>query len=83
MSFCRNVLIYKMYLIELFVKLFKRKKKKINLSFDPFSQEKSDDTEKCEHIFLPVDSSEEIFACSKCGLVVNRKDLKDVNIFKR
>lgn len=23
--------------------------------------------EKCEHIFLPIDSSEKRFACSKCG----------------
>lgn len=72
-----------MYLVELFVKLFKKKKKKNLASFDPLMQDQSDEADYCEHIFLPVDSSGEILACSKCGLVVNKHDLKDVNIFKR
>lgn len=30
-------------------------------------QEESIYEKKCEHIFLPLDSSEKRFACSKCG----------------
>ena len=32
--------------------------------------------EKCEHIFLPIDSTKEILACSKCGQLVKTKDLQ-------
>lgn len=71
-----------MYLIELIVRwIFPNKKYKPRRQFDPFAQDEHQ--EDCEHIFLPIDSSGEILACSKCGLVVNKKDLKDVNIFKR
>ncbi len=72
-----------MYLIEFFVKLFKRKKKPQKSSFDPLMREELEESDYCEHIFLPVDSTGDILACSKCGLVVNKKDLKDINIFKR
>jgi len=71
-----------MYLIELIVKWInpKIKYKKKN-DFDPFARENIE--EDCEHMFLPVDSTGDILACSKCGLVVSKEDLKDVNIFKR
>ena len=42
-----------------------------------------EEEEKCEHIFMPLDSSGEFLACKNCGLTVNRKDLKDINFFKR
>lgn len=73
-----------MYLLELIVRwIFPNKKYKQSSDFDPFKSDDTDDVENCEHIFLPVDSSGEILACSKCGLVVKKEDLKDVNIFKR
>lgn len=72
-----------MYLIELVVKLFQRKNVVKKQSFDPFAEDAIDTSEDCEHIFLPVDSTGDVLACSKCGLLVNKKDLKDVNIFKR
>ena len=59
------------------------KKYRKDSSFDPFAQDDIENADNCEHIFLPIDSSGEVLACSKCGLVVNKKDLKDVNIFKR
>ena len=37
--------------------------------------------EACEHIFMPVDSTGETLACSKCGLVVQKKDLRYKNFF--
>lgn len=70
-----------MYLFELITKYIKGKKYTRNCDFDPFAQDEIIE-EECEHIFLPVDSTGEILACSKCGLVVNKKDLKDKNIFK-
>ncbi|OLA76219.1 MAG: hypothetical protein BHW55_10500 [Candidatus Melainabacteria bacterium 35_41] len=71
-----------MYILELVVKLFKKKKVEKQLEFDPLASDNIEISEECEHIFMPVDSTGEILACSKCGLVVNRKDLKDKNIFK-
>ena len=72
-----------MYLIELVVKLYKPKKKKKDNSFDPFAVDTADESENCEHIFLPVDSSGDTLACSKCGLIAKKEELKDINIFKR
>lgn len=69
-----------MYLFELITKYIQGKKYKRQSDFDPFAQDESED-DICEHIFLPVDSTGEILACSKCGLMVNKKDLKDKNIF--
>ena len=73
-----------MYLIELIVKWINPKRKyEPKNSYDPFAQDELDEPKNCEHIFLPVDSTGETLACSLCGLVVNKKDLKDKNIFKR
>lgn len=72
-----------MYLFELITRYIMGKKYKKDPSFDPFAQDNIENFDSCEHIFLPIDSSGEVLACSKCGLVVNKKDLKDVNIFKR
>lgn len=71
-----------MYLFELITKYIQGKKYSRKSDFDPFAQEELE-VESCEHIFLPLDSTAEVLACSKCGLVVNRSDLKDANIFKR
>lgn len=71
-----------MYLLELITKYIQGKKYTRKSNFDPFAHEESEE-ENCEHIFLPIDSTGEVLACSKCGLVVNKKDLKDKNIFNR
>lgn len=71
-----------MYLLELITKYIQGKKYKRQNDFDPFAQDEVEE-ECCEHVFLPVDSTGEVLACSKCGLVVNKKDLKDKNIFKQ
>lgn len=72
-----------MYFIEFIVNKFLKKKKQED-TFNPLDENSSDedDYENCEHIFMPIDSTGEILSCSKCGLVVNRKDLKKQNIFK-
>lgn len=72
-----------MYFIEFIVNKFLKKKKQED-TFNPLDEKSSDedDYENCEHIFMPIDSTGDILSCSKCGLVVNRKDLKKQNIFK-
>lgn len=70
-----------MYFIELLVKKLRKKKKDEN-SFNPLEQENFEDEKHCEHIFMPIDSSGEVLSCRNCGLVVNRKDLKDINFFR-
>lgn len=70
-----------MYFIELLVKKFRKKKLQDEI-YDPL-QPTIDEEEKCEHIFMPLDSSGEFLACKNCGLTVKRKDLKDINFFKR
>lgn len=42
-------------------------------SFEPNTEE---DYENCEHIFMPVDSTGEVLACTKCGLL---KKLNELN----
>lgn len=72
-----------MYFIEFIVNKFLKKKKQEE-TFNPLDEKTLDDEDydNCEHIFMPIDSTGEILSCSKCGLVVNRKDLKKQNIFK-
>lgn len=71
-----------MYFIELLVKyLTKDRVKEIldehdkNTALNPLNEipQENDESENCEHIFMPVDSTGEILACSKCGLVIKAK----------
>lgn len=72
-----------MYFIELLVKKF-RKKQQSQSDFDPMAEDKPDIEDACtEHVFMPIDSSGETLACRNCGLVVNKKDLKDINFFRK
>lgn len=73
-----------MYLFELIVRwIFPNKKYEAKRKFDPFAQDDIDTPTDCEHVFLPIDSTGDVLSCSKCGLLVNKDDLKDINIFKR
>ncbi len=81
-----------MYFIELLVKYLK--KDRVEDLIEKYESEKSinpldamfetdeDDSADCEHIFMPIDSSGETFACSKCGLVIDKKTYERRNIFK-
>lgn len=68
-----------MYIIELFFKIkddiksgkFKRKK----------MHEKNEEIEKCNHLFVPIDSTKRILACSKCGEIYKLKK-GEVNPFE-
>jgi hypothetical protein len=74
-----------MYIFELITQFIKGKKYTTRNSFDPLKNELdglAEDSENCEHLFLPLDSSNEHFACKYCGLVVPKEKLKNKNIFE-
>lgn len=39
------------------------------------------DHESCEHVFMPIDSTNEILSCIKCGVLIRRDELKNKNFF--
>ncbi len=73
-----------MYIIELFFKLkekFRAGKKPENIE-TPVIEDETD--EKCEHIFSPVDSTNTVLACVKCGYLIHcgSDEFKKKNIFE-
>lgn len=59
-----------MYIIELFIKLkndFKAGK------FNKRPTKPIEEIEKCNHMFVPIDSTGRILACSKCGEIYKLK----------
>ena len=57
-----------MYIIELFLKLkedFVKQKAK--------NKQAVEEAEVCNHLFLPIDSTGRILACSKCGEIYKLK----------
>lgn len=63
-----------MYLIELIVKKFFKRN-------DGFVKQKTPEEveeERCNHVFMPIDSTGEILACRNCGAVVHKNKLKNV-----
>ena len=67
-----------MYIIELFLKLkedFKQGKFKRKL------QSSINEQEKCSHLFVPIDSTKRVLACSKCGIIYKLKK-GEVNPFE-
>ena len=69
-----------MYILELIGKIIKSgctKKSNKTLSDDEQSE-----YEKCNHIYVPTDSTGLVLACTKCGLVVRKSNLlKQTNFF--
>ena len=59
-----------MYIIELFYKLIKDYK---SGKFKRKKSETQQQIEKCEHLFVPIDSTKRILACSKCGEIYKLK----------
>lgn len=72
-----------MYIFELIVNAFKSKKYNRFEYTESDSGKNSPDTDECDHCFLPLDSTNTLFACKFCGLVVPREKLKDKNIFRK
>lgn len=73
-----------MYIFELIFNTFKKKKQAISTynPVDTDGTELEENSEDCEHLFMPLDSSKEYFACKYCGLVVHKSKLKNKNIFE-
>lgn len=74
-----------MYIIELIAQLFQKKKYTSRNSYDPLNIQQDaliEDSDNCEHFFLPLDSSNELFACKYCGLILPKEKLKERNIFR-
>ena len=65
-----------MYIIELFLKLRKDFIKSRNKNVNPV-----DEVETCSHLFVPIDSTGKILACSKCGEIYKLKK-GEVNPFQ-
>ena len=59
-----------MYIIELFLKLKDDIK---NLKFKKNIKTTKEQEEKCNHLFVPIDSTKKILACSKCGQIYKVK----------
>ena len=72
-----------MYIIEIFIKWLNKNKR--GDSTNPYqrfqgntkkldsSAENVDEALTCKHNFMPVDSTGEVLACTKCGFVVKKK----------
>ena len=73
-----------MYIFELIANAFRSKNRNCN-TYNPLNStdELIEDSDNCEHLFMPLDSSNTMFACKNCGLVVSKEDLKNKNIFKQ
>lgn len=68
-----------MYFIELIIKKLTQKKEKP--SYNPMNSEIPQEYEACEHVFMPLDSTNETLSCTKCGIIVKRSELKNKNFF--
>ena len=73
-----------MYIFELLANAFKSKKYRRFEYADDQNEARylAEETENCEHVFLPIDSTNTMFACKFCGLMVSKDKLKDRNIFR-
>ena len=65
-----------MFIFELAKRIFKPEKKETEFEYNPLNLEKPTDEyegeEKCNHEFMPIDSTGEVLACIKCGFIVKR-----------
>lgn len=62
-----------MYILEIFVKwLNKRQTKEVIPNKPDFNE--VDEALTCKHNFMPIDSSGEVLACTKCGFVVKKNN---------
>ncbi len=73
-----------MFIFEWLYEAFKNPKLKLK-NYNPLDEAtktQEEEEEDCNHCFLPLDSTGELFACKYCGKIVKKSELKDVNIFK-
>ncbi len=67
-----------MYIIEKIVKLYSKfiNKEKINPVITDENGFELEDILTCSHIFMPVDSTKKLFACTKCGYLISKSRLE-------
>ena len=63
-----------MYFIELIYKKFFATKN----GYIKQDEQEEKPTERCEHVFMPIDSTGEILACRNCGALVQKNKLKNI-----
>ena len=80
-----------MYIFELINKLKNRKNESEPVFDEGDSEfgagaEELEDASICDHVFMPIDSTKTVLACSKCGFVIKNTKTKfseiDKNPFK-
>ena len=68
-----------MYIIEkavkIFLKILNKKNNDIYVESEDLTSD-SVDVLTCKHNFMPIDSTGNILACSKCGYIVSKKRLE-------
>lgn len=75
-----------MYIVELFVKWLNKNKRGRSANPDKIMEEgqfynsegeliseELDDAIDCNHNFMPIDSTGEVLACTKCGFVIKKR----------
>ena len=68
-----------MFIFEWITKFIKGKTYKPSVRTDYIPSDGEDlleNPDECEHVFMPLDSSEEMFACKYCGIIVKKENLK-------
>lgn len=72
-----------MYIFELLINALKPKKK-YNQAYNPPDEYEDiiENSDECNHLFMPLDSTNTMFACKYCGLIVPKEKLKNKNIFE-
>lgn len=76
-----------MYIVELFIKWLNKNKRGTSANPDNIYEEgvllnsdgekilaEEDEAENCSHNFMPIDSTGEVLACSKCGFVIKKRN---------
>ena len=66
-----------MYIIEKLIKTYKNLTEKRNKTQVPdmVDNYELEDVVTCNHNFLPIDSTGEMLACSKCGYLISKEKL--------
>ena len=64
-----------MYILEIFAKWLNKRETKEFVS-QKKNYEIEDEALTCEHNFMPVDSTNTVLACTKCGFVVKKNENK-------
>lgn len=67
-----------MYIIEKLIKIYSKlttKKNEVNIPSDIDNYE-LEDILTCKHTFMPIDSTGNMLACSKCGYLITKERYK-------